>query len=63
MPGSKTVQRFVEEYSDDPFQAIMVGESTPRGSGAQDGNASWAEWFRPFFTMINDGDYNFQSFK
>ena len=40
----------------------MIGESTPRGTGAQHGAASWAKWFKPYFTMINDGDYNFQSF-
>ena len=39
----------------------MVGESTPRGTGAQNGTASWEAWFKPYFTMLNDGDYNFQS--
>jgi len=61
--GSKVVERFLEEYSDNPYQAIMIGESTPRGSGAQGGNNSWGQWYEPYFTMINDGDYNFQSFK
>jgi hypothetical protein len=36
----------------------MIGESTPRGSGAQNGTQSWQAWFKQYFTMINDGDYS-----
>ena len=62
--GSKQVELFVEDVTESGsnFVAPMVGESTPRGSGAQNGTDSWNKWFAPYFTMLNDGDYNFQSF-
>lgn len=32
---------------------VLIGESTPRGVGVQDGEKSWEEWFKPYFDMIH----------
>jgi hypothetical protein len=62
--GSKQVELFVEDFTEggSNFVGVMVGESTPRKTGAQNRTKSWREWFGPYFTMLNDGDYNYQSF-
>ena len=50
--GSRQVELFVEDVTDDGtnFVGLMVGESTPRGTGAQNGTHSWNQWFAPYFT-------------
>jgi hypothetical protein len=47
--GSKQVEYFVEDITEDGsnFIGLMVGESTPRGTGAQNGTESWSTWFGP----------------
>ncbi len=32
---------------------VMIGESTPRRVGVLNGQASWNEWFLPYFTFIH----------
>lgn len=50
--GSRQVELFVEDVTSDGgnFVGLMVGESTPRGTGAQNGTHSWNQWFAPYFT-------------
>ena len=31
---------------------VMIGESSPRGTGVADGQKSWDEWFGPYFDFI-----------
>lgn len=31
---------------------VMIGESTPRYTGAQDGPASWCRWYAPYFGFM-----------
>jgi hypothetical protein len=31
---------------------VMIGESTPRGVGTDDGEQDWSEWFAPYFELI-----------
>ena len=52
VPGSRQVELFVEDVTDSGsnFVGLMVGESTPRGTGAQNGTSSWKQWFAPYFT-------------
>jgi hypothetical protein len=33
---------------------VMIGESTPRYVGVQDGAASWQRWFAPYFRFMAD---------
>lgn len=33
---------------------VMIGESTPRGVGVLDGEASWQKWYRPYFALIHE---------
>lgn len=32
---------------------VMIGESTPRYCGVQDGEKSWQTWFEPYFDLIH----------
>ncbi len=31
---------------------VMIGESTPRGTGTDDGKSDWDDWFAPYFELI-----------
>jgi hypothetical protein len=33
---------------------VMIGESTPRRVGVQDGQKSWDRWFKPYFQFMHD---------
>jgi hypothetical protein len=38
--------------ADEYRKPVMIGETTPRYVGTQDGLASWERWFRPYFEML-----------
>jgi hypothetical protein len=38
--------------ADEFNKPVMIGETTPRGVGAQNGLQSWNDWYRPFFSLV-----------
>lgn len=36
---------------------VMIGESTPRRVGVQDGEESWERWFAPYFELIRSSPH------
>jgi len=38
--------------ADNHKKPVMIGESTPRHVGVQDGAKSWEQWFQPYFDLI-----------
>jgi hypothetical protein len=38
--------------ADELSKPVMIGETTPRGVGAQNGLQSWNDWYRPFFSLV-----------
>ncbi len=51
--SAKDTVAFVKEAAARGYP-VMIGESTPRKVGVQDGDASWAKWFDPYFRFIRD---------
>jgi Glycosyl hydrolase family 26 len=38
--------------ADEYKKPVMIGETTPRYVGTQDGQTSWDRWFRPYFELL-----------
>jgi hypothetical protein len=51
--NSQTKTNFLND-ADSHNKPVMIGESSPRDTGVDDGQQDWDAWFDPYFTTIRD---------